>query len=813
MFLYALLLLLTVVLYLQGFFPMSNPITAFNNDPPTHIGNISINTTAVYSPLVQKTVLIIIDALRYDFVTPDLMPHTMGLVTSQGCLNKVIAESPTVTLPRIKALTTGCVPQYIDVIQNLASSEALKDSWLHSAKKKGLKIVFYGDNTWEKLFPRFFDRSEGTTSFFVRDFTEVDNNVTRNVNIELEKNDWDIMILHYLGLDHIGHVLGPFSSRIKPKLQEMDLVIDQIYQKIKNVDSIIMITGDHGMRDSGGHGGSSHPEITVPFVSIGRHCKSSIFKQTDIPSNLAALLGINIPTTSTGTIQKDLLYYQNTAKELYILRYNTEILLRKCQICQTQFDEATSLHEEYLKEGNITKGKQCMRIYQECSKKITGHLYENSSRQDMSALLIAIFVLCNLVLIILFNLIPDAKIRFVELFLCLVIIFSKIILEFSHIITAASLIILILILFHKFKLLHQLTLLLQTTDRISLFLLIIHIMHPVTFMSTSYIEEEHFIWIFYSVTLILMLFFDTLKTSRLIATKGIFVLLALRFSMTLNSTVENSVQDKSNLGNILVKEENYLYHQLFFAFNLILVFLFMNFGQECVSYYHPSHILSGIILAFIFLLKSLTFHSTILGKLIWMFILTKKLIFTKQTPWTQLFILAGALLFRSHNIILIPIAICTGYFINMSQTWQTQFSKILAFNTIANSLYFLQGHRNSLATVDISAGYTGLSEYNPVLVTSQVILHTYLFHILFHLAVLSGYEDTKKRKQFWTILILLRCYVIFLTCVVMLIFKDHLFIWSVFAPKFFIESVHTGFLFVEICIYYFCKIVSYCMKT
>ncbi|XP_050296965.1 GPI ethanolamine phosphate transferase 2-like isoform X2 [Anthonomus grandis grandis] len=251
MFLYALLLLLTVVLYLQGFFPMSNPITAFNNDPPTHIGNISINTTAVYSPLVQKTVLIIIDALRYDFVTPDLMPHTMGLVTSQGCLNKVIAESPTVTLPRIKALTTGCVPQYIDVIQNLASSEALKDSWLHSAKKKGLKIVFYGDNTWEKLFPRFFDRSEGTTSFFVRDFTEVDNNVTRNVNIELEKNDWDIMILHYLGLDHIGHVLGPFSSRIKPKLQEMDLVIDQIYQKIKNVDSIIMITGDHGMRDSG----------------------------------------------------------------------------------------------------------------------------------------------------------------------------------------------------------------------------------------------------------------------------------------------------------------------------------------------------------------------------------------------------------------------------------------------------------------------------------------------------------------------------------------------------------------------------------
>jgi predicted AlkP superfamily pyrophosphatase or phosphodiesterase len=33
------------------------------------------------------------------------------------------------------------------------------------------------------------------------------------------------MILHYLGLDHIGHVSGPFSSLVKPKLQEMDEII------------------------------------------------------------------------------------------------------------------------------------------------------------------------------------------------------------------------------------------------------------------------------------------------------------------------------------------------------------------------------------------------------------------------------------------------------------------------------------------------------------------------------------------------------------------------------------------------------------
>jgi ethanolaminephosphotransferase len=37
----------------------------------------------------------------------------------------------------------------------------------------------------------------------------VDNNVTRNIAPELENNDWGLMVLHYLGLDHIGHKAGP----------------------------------------------------------------------------------------------------------------------------------------------------------------------------------------------------------------------------------------------------------------------------------------------------------------------------------------------------------------------------------------------------------------------------------------------------------------------------------------------------------------------------------------------------------------------------------------------------------------------------
>lgn len=89
----------------------------------------------------------------------------------------------------------------------------------------------YGDDTWLKLFPGMFDRADGTTSFFVsvsctlgvcisavlvlklrffpQDFTEVDHNVTRHIPNELAQDDWSALIMHYLGLDHIGHKAGP----------------------------------------------------------------------------------------------------------------------------------------------------------------------------------------------------------------------------------------------------------------------------------------------------------------------------------------------------------------------------------------------------------------------------------------------------------------------------------------------------------------------------------------------------------------------------------------------------------------------------
>lgn len=83
------------------------------------------------------------------------------------------ARSPTVTMPRIKAMTTGSIPSFVDLILNFDESDtsstlAAQDTWLAQLKatKRG-KLLMYGDDTWLKLFPDTFDRHDGTSSFFV----------------------------------------------------------------------------------------------------------------------------------------------------------------------------------------------------------------------------------------------------------------------------------------------------------------------------------------------------------------------------------------------------------------------------------------------------------------------------------------------------------------------------------------------------------------------------------------------------------------------------------------------------------------------
>ncbi|CAL9730744.1 GPI ethanolamine phosphate transferase 2 [Monosporozyma unispora] len=335
--------LLAISLFCIGFFPKKNVL---NGEAIFHY-NKTLQKDS--KPVFNKLVVVVIDALRSDFIF-DKYSSNFNFVHSK--LNSgeawgftAFSNPPTVTLPRLKGITTGSTPNFLDAILNVveddgSSSISDQDSWLLQLRSNANhRIRFFGDDTWLKLFTpveSIFDSWEGTNSFFVSDFEEVDFNVTRHIPTQIKERDqWDTLILHYLGLDHIGHKGGAFSKFMPNKQTEMDNVIKDIYNNLIDEDSLLVVLGDHGMNDVGNHGGSSAGETHAGMVFLSpKLSKYPYFKdieapyetplngdnepsfefmnqiqQIDLVPTIAAMFNIPIPQNSVGILIPEFLSF------------------------------------------------------------------------------------------------------------------------------------------------------------------------------------------------------------------------------------------------------------------------------------------------------------------------------------------------------------------------------------------------------------------------------------------------------------------------------------------------------------------------
>ncbi|XP_008112781.2 GPI ethanolamine phosphate transferase 2 isoform X1 [Anolis carolinensis] len=432
-------------LFLRGFFPAPVRLRPRRGaapipppEPPAS-GSFS-NWTKLPSPLFKRTVIVLIDALRDDFVFgskgEQFMPYTTQLI-EKGTSHSFVAEAkpPTVTMPRIKALTTGNIPGFIDVIMNLNSPALLEDNLIWQAKAAGKRIIFYGDDTWVRLFPKQFAEYDGTTSFFVSDYTEVDNNVTRHLDKVLKREDWDLLILHYLGLDHIGHLSGPNSILIGPKLSEMDSIIKKIHTSLlskeegeKALPPLLVVCGDHGMSETGSHGGSSEGEVRTPLLLIssafnkrsGPQKPPELVQQTDLAVTLALGLGLPISRNSIGKLLLPVVQQKTMREQLRYLHLNGFQLSRLLQENVPayekdpgfeQFKMAEKSHGNWIKlylEGNtsetlINLGKKVIKQYLEALKTLSSSLSKQMAQYDMYSMIVGTVIVLEVLLLLLLS--------------------------------------------------------------------------------------------------------------------------------------------------------------------------------------------------------------------------------------------------------------------------------------------------------------------------------------------------------------------------------------------------------------------------
>ncbi|PGH31283.1 phosphatidylinositol glycan, class O [[Emmonsia] crescens] len=286
----------------------------------------------------DKAIVIIIDALRYDFTVPfrptveGQQPHlfhnnfpvlyeTALESPDKAFLLPFIADPPTTTLQRLKGLTTGTLPTFIDAGSNFAGTAIDEDNLIAQLHNAGKRIVHLGDDTWQALFPDLFeaDLSHPYDSFNVRDLHTVDNGVTEHLLPLLHADNatkWDVVVGHYLGVDHAGHRYGPNHAAMAAKLNQMDQVIRDV---IKSIDesTLLVVMGDHGMDGKGDHGGESDDEVEAALwmyskrgvfgrtnnmpLEPPRTAKERPIPQIDLVPTLALLLGMPIPFNNLGS--------------------------------------------------------------------------------------------------------------------------------------------------------------------------------------------------------------------------------------------------------------------------------------------------------------------------------------------------------------------------------------------------------------------------------------------------------------------------------------------------------------------------------
>lgn len=184
----------------------------------------------------------------------------------------------------------------------------------------GKTIVHLGDDTWQALFPGYFDANltHAYDSFNVWDLHTVDNGVTEHILPLLrasESQKWDVVIGHYLGVDHAGHQYGPNHPAMTSKLKQMDNVLRQVIASLGQ-DTLLVVMGDHGMDPKGDHGGESDDEVEAAlwmyskkgifgreqdaFVEPPRTAKERPVAQIDLVPSLSLLLGLPIPFNNLG---------------------------------------------------------------------------------------------------------------------------------------------------------------------------------------------------------------------------------------------------------------------------------------------------------------------------------------------------------------------------------------------------------------------------------------------------------------------------------------------------------------------------------
>ena len=209
-----------------------------------------------------------------------------------------------------------------------------------------------GDDTWVDLFPTQFDDSNPYPSFNTRDLDTVDDGCLEHLprllsnlgggerlgveNDTSDEEQFELLVAHFLGVDHVGHTYGPHDRHMTEKLAQMDDALSYVLETIASTPTdscrAALVFGDHGMTEDGNHGGGTEDETNAAlFMHYSKGCGGmgangsgagagvadvdaeaaveafESIHQIDLVPTISAMLGLPVPYANLGGLVPALL--------------------------------------------------------------------------------------------------------------------------------------------------------------------------------------------------------------------------------------------------------------------------------------------------------------------------------------------------------------------------------------------------------------------------------------------------------------------------------------------------------------------------
>ncbi|KAM7262240.1 hypothetical protein ACFE04_021317 [Oxalis oulophora] len=867
----------------ESFFPPKCDSFANSSDtvplPHSNLNSLYQELSGI-PPSFRRLIIMVIDGLPAEFVLGkdghfpsntirEAMPYTQSLLANGMAIGyHAKAAPPTVTMPRLKAMVSGAIGGFLDVAFNFNTQAMLDDNLLGQFLKIGWKMVMLGDETWLKLFPGSFTRHDGVSSFFVKDTVQVDHNVSRHLAEELSREDWNLVILHYLGLDHVGHTGGRNSVLMAPKLTEMDEVIHKIHSNIQaqnndGRETLLMVVSDHGMTENGNHGGSSYEETDslALFIGLKNHVSDYVFAtdnsafQVDIASTLAILFGVPIPKNNVGILLSKVFDSLKEDHWLKALELNSWQLLRlvKAQLPGLSCDKYLCDGFDYNKkfcardsDGSVEKLFCCLYTTAEVlhtSWKTKGMTSKDAYKDTVAAYDVFLKTASEW----LSRRVTDKPVDFLAYGVLAMLLSCLILLT------------LIICLYQEDFHLRKKQQPSETSNKFhtwcsdEIFVLAVVLIFVISMASSSMVEEEHYIWHFMASTLYLL--FLRQAAPKMNYSQICSICVALICGRILRGWHQGGVnwthlpdiakwldQDGSEFVqpirlvsgimvitlalSILFLKNRKRKSSLFIGFSFfiagLLVLQHMRYQENTfISSTYSATSLAQIIYSVIAIT---TIGSAVILPWVTPFCISKPplnglrdLLYVIGWVYISCWCLLQLLLQQPTNsvpicLLLVQVMAIMLYF-SPTAPYSKGWVEVAAFCYLGLAGHYALGNSNSLATIDVAGAFIGISSHSTLLSGILMFMITYASPMLALLSMVM-YISTKdfaipsnadvgyvlKTLLGFPCLIPLGFNSINLTAytIVLLLMRNHLFVWSVFSPKYLYVCASTVCIYIGV---------------